>query len=404
MAVFKYKTYDSAGKITSGVLDADNYRQALSKLKSRGLYPFELVEETPAGKKGEKYAGGQGRVKAAEITVFTRQLASLVTSGMPLVEALTALSEQAANAVLKRIIVDVKERVSSGSSFSDALSIYDRSFPPLYVNLVRAGESSGNLDEILKELADLGEKQEAMRGKILAAVAYPAFMTLVGIIVMAVLFILVIPKIITIFENVGQSLPWPTRLLVAVTEFIQGRWIWIMAFTILIIFLTFRFYGTERGRAYFDRLALKLPLVGGLIAKVEVSRFSRTLSLLLKGGVPVIQALGIVGNIVTNSAISRSVAEAKENVSEGGDISSLLKSGGVFPPVAVHMIAVGERSGKLEDMLLNVAESFDREIEAVIGGLMSILEPLLIVVMGCVIGFIALAVLLPIFEMNMLVG
>jgi len=384
-------------------LRADSAAQASAKLKGRGLYPFELSPEA-ASHDGKSKKARRKRVRKSEINAFTRQLTTLISSGMHITESLTALAEQSGSSELSKIIVDIKEKVSSGSSFSDALYDFPRLFSTTYVNLVKAGETGGGLDEVMEELAELGERQEAIKSKVAAALAYPFFMTIIGIVVMSVLFILVIPKIISIFDNMSHSLPLPTRLLIGTTNFIHGYWVYLLIANLLALFAAYRFYRTKKGKHFFDNLILKVPLAGQMICKLEVSRFSRTLSLLLKGGVPVTEALDIVKDVVKNSIISELIANARKNLSEGGDISSALKKGSVFPPVAVHMIAVGEKGGRLEEMLLNVANSFDRDVESVAGALTSILEPALIVVMGLVVGFIALAVLLPIFEMNLMVG
>lgn len=387
------------------MIDADNTVQASSKLKSRGLFPYELIQEGDSGIGGTKKRPQRtGRIRKSEITAFSRQLATLINSGTPIVESLTALSEQAESSHLKRIIVDIKEKVSTGMSFSESLSHYPRYFSPVYVNLVKAGETGGNLDSVMEELAELGEKQEAVKGKVMAAMAYPVFMTVVGLIVMIILFVLVVPKIISIFDNMGQALPLPTRLLIFTTNFLQGYWIHLLLLTTFLFIFLLRGYKTTKGKSYIDRFLLRVPVTGKIICKLDVSRFSRTLSLLLSGGVPVTEALNIVKDVVKNSAISDNIERAKNNLAEGGDLHSPLKEAGIFPPVAVHMIAVGERGGKLEDMLLNIANSFDRDIESFAAGMTSVIEPLLIVVMGLIVGFIALAILLPIFEMNMLVG
>ncbi len=401
MAVFRYKTYDNSGKLISGVIDADSASHATSKLKSKGLFPFEVSKEAFNLVAGKRREGG--RIAPSELAVFTRQLATLAASGMPLVESLTALSEQTSSGALKKTIADVKERVSSGSALSDALSSYPRYFSSTYVNLVRAGETSGSLDEILEELADLGERQEAIKGKVTAALAYPVFMTFIGTGVLAVLFILVLPKIISIFDNMGRSLPLPTRMLIGLTDFIHGYWPFLLAGVVLLSIILYRAGKTKKGREQIDRLLLRLPFAGNLLCKLDVSRFSRTLALLLKGGVPVTQALDIAKETVKNSVLAKNIALARENIAEGGDLASTLKEERLFPPLAVHMIAVGEKGGSLEGMLLNVANSFDREIETLTGAVASILEPLLIVAMGIVVGFIAMAILLPIFDMNMMV-
>lgn len=403
MSVFKYKTYNSSGKMKAGIIDADSSAQASAKLKNKGLFPFELIPDV--GVPGEKHKKvRRKRVKKSEVNAFTRQLTTLISSGMHITESLTALAEQGGHSELSKIIVDIKEKVSSGSSFSEALSDFPRLFSTTYVNLVKAGETGGGLDEIMEELAELGERQEAIKSKVTAALAYPIIMTIIGTIVMGILFTLVIPQIISIFDNMSGSLPLPTRLLIGTTNFIQGYWVYLLIVIGLTFFAAYKFYKTKKGRYFFDNILLKIPFVGDMILKVEVSRFSRTLSLLLKGGVPVTEALEIVKNVVKSSILSDIIAGAKKNLSEGGDIASALKYRNIFPPVAIHMIAVGEKGGKLEQMLLNVANSFDRDVESVASALTSILEPLLIVAMGLMVGFIALAVLLPIFEMNLMVG
>ena len=404
MAVFRYKTYDSSGKAISGIIDADSPDHAASKLKGKGFFPFEVKLESVPAQKGEEKAAQRGRVRSREITAFTRQMASLLVSGMPLVEVLAALSEQTGGSQLKKIIVSIKEKVSSGISLSEAFSGYPRCFSPTFVSLVRAGETGGELDRVLEELADLGEKQEALKGKVMAAMVYPFFMTIVGTLVLSILFILVIPKIISIFDNMDQLLPLPTRMLVFVTDVVHGYWPFIMPVLAAGLFFIYKIWKTKRGKMFIDSLILKFPLLGGLICRMEVSRFARTFALLLRGGVPLTKAIEISKDVVKSAPIARNIEEAGDNVSEGGELSVPLKAAGLFPPVAVHMIAVGEKGGNLEHMLLNVANSFDREVDAVSTGMTSIVEPLLIVVMGLVVGFIALAILLPIFEMNMLVG
>ncbi len=387
----------------TGIIDADSAAQASAKLKSKGLFPFELSQDSELTS-GKSKKVRRKKVKKSEVNAFTRQLSTLISSGMHITESLAALAEQGGHSELSKIIVDIKEKVSSGSPFSEALADFPRLFSTTYVNLVKAGETGGGLDEIMEELAELGEKQEAIKSKVTAALAYPIIMTLIGVVVMAILFTLVIPQIISIFDNMSESLPLPTRLLISTTNFIHGYWVYQLIVIGLTFFAAYRFYKTKKGKYFFDELLLKIPFVGDMILKVEVSRFARTLSLLLNGGVPVTKALDIVKDVVKNSILSDIIVAAKKNISEGGDIASALKARAVFPPVAIHMISVGEKGGRLEQMLLNVANSFDRDVESVAGALTSILEPVLIVAMGLVVGFIALAVLLPIFEMNLMVG
>ncbi len=403
MTLFRHKSYDASGKSISGVVDADSPGQATSKLKNKGLFPFEVTAELSSRDRAGQIRRPIRRVSKGDITTFTRQLATLLASGMPVVESLTALSEQTDNRSLEKAIVDMKGNVSSGSSLSDAFDGYPRFFSPTYIGLVKAGEEGGDLDLILEELAQLGEKEEALKGKVMAAMIYPVVMVIIGILVLAILFVAVIPQITSIFENMGQALPLPTRILITTANIAQQWWPLILILLILISVALYRVYHTKRGRAVFDRLALKLPVFGSILCRIDVARFSRSLSLLLKGGVPITDALDTVKGVVKNSIISDSISRARENLAEGGDISSVLKERGVFPPIAVHMIAIGEKGGKLEEMLLNVANAFDREVERVAEGLTSILEPLLILAMGGIVFFIAISILLPIFEMNQLV-
>ncbi|MDH3976510.1 MAG: type II secretion system F family protein [Deltaproteobacteria bacterium] len=404
MAVFRYKTYDGSGRMLSGIIDADSTDHATSKLKSKGLFPFEVTREAGAAESRQRKESARGRIKKSEITAFTRLFASLLTSGMPVVDSLTALSEQISRATLRKTIVDIKEKVSSGMDLSEAFSRYPDHFSKTFVNLVKAGERGGELDQVLDELAGVGEKQEALRGKFMAAMIYPILMTIIGAMVLTILFILVIPRIISIFTNMGQTLPLPTKILVWTTNTINTNWPFILAAGALFFLLLLRMRKSRKGRFFIDRAFLKLPVTGKILCRLEVSRFARTFSLLLKGGVPITEALDIAKDVVKNSVIVENIGHARDNIAEGGHLSPVLKEGGIFPPVAVHMIAVGEKGGNLEEMLLNISKSFDREVENFTAGLSSIIEPVLIIAMGLAVGFIAMAILLPIFEMNVMVG
>lgn len=404
MAVFRYKTYDISGKMVTGIIDADSMDHATSKLKAKGLFPFEVKREARLAESREKAQTIKGRVKKSDITAFTRLFASLLASGMPVVDSLTALSEQTSSATLRKTIVEIKEKVSSGMDISEAFSHYPDCFSPTFVNLVRAGERGGELDQVLSELADAAEKQEALRGKFKAAMVYPLLMTVIGTVVLTVLFILVIPRIISIFTNMGQTLPLPTKILVWTTYVVNKNWPFILMGGAALFILIMRMIKSRKGRTLIDAAALKMPVTGKILCRIEISRFARTFSLLLKGGVPITEALDIAGDVVKNSLIVENIKEAGNNIAEGGHLSPLLKERGIFPPVAVHMIAVGEKGGNLEEMLLNIANSFDREVENFTAGLSSVIEPVLIIAMGLTVGFIALAILLPIFEMNAMVG
>ncbi|MBI3327666.1 MAG: type II secretion system F family protein, partial [Nitrospinae bacterium] len=307
------------------------------------------------------------------------------------------------NPALKKMITQVRERVNEGSTLADALAQHPRVFSPLFVNMTRAGESSGALEIVLERLADFTEKQVALRQKTWAAMAYPILMTFIGVGVLGFLLGYVIPTVTQIFADLKQSLPLPTLLLIAVSNMLRRFW-WVGVVVIALMLLGGERYGrTVAGRLVLDRLRLVFPIFGKLGLKIAVSRFTRTLAILLNSGVPVLTALDIAKTVVNNRVLQQAIEEARDNIREGQDIAPPLRRSGLFPPLATHMMAVGEKSGKLEDMLLRVSEAFDTEVEATVQGLTSLMEPLMILLMGAVVGFIALSILLPIFQINQIV-
>jgi general secretion pathway protein F len=403
--VYEYRALNASGRNIKGIVDADSSRAARLKLRRSGIYPIELHEEADA--QGEKrdfdVLRFLRRIKLQEVAIMVRQLSTLLSAGLPLVESLTAVIEQVPNPALKKIGTQVRERVNEGSSLADAFAQHPRIFSPLFVNMTRAGERSGALEIVLERLADFTEKQVAFRHKISAAMVYPILMTFVGIGVLGFLLGYVIPTVTQIFEDFKQSLPLPTLILMTMSDGLRRFW-WVGVVMVALILLGIdRYSRTEGGRLALDRIKLKAPVFGALALKIAIARFTRTLAILLKSGVPVLTSMDIVKNVVSNRVLMQVIEDARDNIREGQDIAPPLRRSQLFPPLATHMIAVGEKSGKLEDMLLRVADTFETDVETTVQGLTALIEPLMILFMGSIIGFIALSILLPIFQINQIV-
>ncbi len=407
MAVFAYKALDQRGKNVEGLKEADSAKSLRTALRRDGLYLTEVV-----GEKQQKAASPEvnvrrwvgGRVKADDVAVATRQMAVLVNAGIPLVDALTALVEQVDHERLKRVLSAVKQRVNEGSSLADALAQHPKAFNNLYVNMIRAGESSGALDVVLFRLADFTEAQARLRSKILGTLTYPAAMVLIGAAVMGILFTVVIPKITKIFDDTKVVLPWTTKALIGFANFVHDWWWAVGLLLAAAVYGFLRWRRTPAGRARWDVWVLDAPVFGSLVRQVAVARFSRTLATLLKSGVPLLTSMDIVRNIVGNSRLAAVIEEARESIKEGESIAAPLKRSGEFPPLVHHMIAIGEKSGELEEMLGNVANAYDSQVETKIAALTSLLEPIMIVVMGVAVAFIVFSILMPILQINTIAG
>jgi general secretion pathway protein F len=304
---------------------------------------------------------------------------------------------------LKRILSDVKQRVNEGSSLGDALHHHVKTFGPLFVNMIRAGESSGALDAVLLRLAEFTEGQARLKQKIVGTMIYPAIMLVIGGGVLIMLMTVVVPKVTKIFDDMKVNLPWTTKLLIMSSNFLQNYWFVVVPLFIASAFGFYRWTGSENGKPVWDRLVLKVPVFGALVRQLSVARFARTLATLLKSGVPLLNALDIVKNVITNSTMSAVIDTARDAIREGESIANPLKKSGEFPPLVYHMVGIGERSGQLEDMLLNVAESYESSVNVRIGALTALLEPMMIVLMGAVIAFVAFSILMPILQMNSMV-
>ena len=405
MPVFEYRGLTAEGKDTRGFIDAENLQSAKTKLKKSGVFPVSISEETKKKAEGEPSAVRSilRRVKKTEISIFTRQLTTLLTAGLPLMEALSATIDHIDDPVLKRTITRIREDVREGRSLADAMRAHPRAFSGLYTNMIQAGETSGALDVVLARLADFQESQVKLRNKIWATMTYPVMMLFIGLGVMVFLFTFVIPQVTLVFEDLGQALPLPTLVLISISNFFRFYW-WVIIGVILILtFALAKYIKTPKGKVVYDRLILKAPLFGKIIKLIAISRFSRTLSTLLASGVPLIASMDIVKAVVNNSVLSKVLEDTKDRVREGEALSEPLKRSGMFPSMVIQMITVGERSGELERMLSKVSDAYDNEVDTTVAGLTSLLEPVMILVMGVIVLFVVLSILLPIFEMSQVV-
>ncbi len=407
MAVFEWRGINPGGKTVKGVRDADSPKALKLALRREGVLVTEILEESEARiKKRRDVDLGRliRRVNAAEIAVSTRQLATLLKSGIPLVEALTALIDQLEQPELKSAFTQTRDKVNEGTAFADALKSHPKIFSNLYVNMVAAGEASGTLEAVLARLADFLENQAKLKNKITAALAYPIFMALLSMVIILIMMVVVVPKVTSIFEDFGEMLPWYTRLLIFVSNTLISFWWLLLGLLALSVYLFNRWRNTEDGRKKWDLFVLKAPLFGKLTLMVAVTRFSRTLATLLASGVPVLRAMEITRNVLGNTELMRVIEDARASVREGESIAEPLKRSKRFPPIVTHMIAIGERSGQLEEMLDNVATAYDIQVESRISVMTSLLEPLIIVVMGGVSASIAFAILMPLLQINEFVG
>lgn len=415
MPVYEYKGINDKGKTVSGVLEADNPRALKLQLRKDGIFLTDLFEEK-VGKAEKKQLAGkkQGgmlsveinfkqltqRVTGQDITLFTRQLATLTNAGITLVESLSALVDQTANEKFKRILSQIKDRVNEGSSFADALKEHQKVFGPLYINMVRAGETAGALELVLHRLADYTEDQMKLQRKIIGAMTYPALMLLFAVFVVFLLMIVVIPKISKLFEDINATLPIQTRMLIGVSNFVGSWWFIILPLLIGGVIMIRRYISTEEGRQNYDRFILKVPIFGGLVKMLATARFSNTLATLLASGVPMLTAMDIVKTVVGNWVFTEVIEKARENVREGESLAAPIQRSQVFDPLVSHMISVGERSGELENMLQHVSDAYENQIDAKITQLTSLLEPLILVGMGVIVGFVVLSIMLPIMQLN----
>ncbi len=403
MPVYAWQGIDKKGKNRKGMLDADSLRTAKAKLKEQGIFLTEIKEtkQQSAEKRSSfSFGGFSGRVKEGDIVIMTRLLSNLIAAHIPIVEALTAIIDQVEKPAFKMVLSQVRDRVNEGTSLSEALAEHPRLFSKLYINMVAAGEQSGALDIVMERLADFMESQFQLKKKVQGAMVYPALMFFFAIAVIAILFVVVIPKIVKLFEDMKATLPWTTKALIAISQFTADYW-WLVLLMIIAAIFGFRYWkNTKSGREKWDRFLLKAPIAGEIILMLAVSRFSKTLATLMSSGVPLLTAMDIVKNILNNTVLVKVLEEARENIREGESIAQPLKRSKEFPPIVTHMIAIGERTGNVETMLEHVAKSYDAQIDARLNALTSLLEPLLIIMMGGIVAFIVFSILMPILQLN----
>jgi len=397
VAVFEYKAVDKQGKYSKGVIDASSEEEVRSKLRRQSLFPVEVVQSEPAPPSLRPFLR---RINPEDISLFTHQLASLLKGGLPLVPSLNALAEQMENHPLGKIVLNLAESVKEGKSLGEALSLHPRVFSPTYINMVKAGESAGSLQNILFRIFSLTRENIALGNKIKNALIYPLVVGVVGIGVLIFLLVVVVPTLSDLFTQMGETLPPITLGLIAVASFLQKYWIVLLISLGVIIGLFSWFAHTPSGRKTVDSWKLNLPLIGNIIQKSLLLNFARTLSTLRKGGVAIVTSLELSKNSLRNELISEAIIEAKEGITRGESLGETLEKSGVFPSLFIHMVKVGEKSGNLEEMLDEVSSNYAEEVQISLARLTSLLEPLIILTIGVVVGYIAVSILLPIFEMN----
>ena len=428
MPKFSYVAMDSKGKEQKGVLEVATQNEAISRVKEMNLFPTKIVEVDKPKVKGERKAGGAaakpgakkkgginlnlkipgtGGVKSKVLTTFTRQLATLVDAGLPLLRGLRVLEKQERNPTLKRTIGDIALSVEGGSTFSEGLAQHPKIFNRLYVNMVKAGELGGVLEVVLNRLAEFQEKAQKIKGKVIAAMFYPVAVLVVATVILGVLTVIVIPKFKEVFAGLGEGRPLPgfTTFVLNVSDTIRIHFV-ITSICVVALFIGFMlFIKTKFGRHVWDKFKLKMPVIGPVVSKVAISRFTRTLGTLVSSGVPILQALTIVKETSGNVILADAVAMVHESVKEGETITAPLEASGVFPPMVISMVDVGEQTGALPEMMMKIADTFDDEVDNAVAAMTSLLEPIMIIFLAVIVGSIVIAMFLPLIDlMNNLGG
>jgi type IV pilus assembly protein PilC len=426
MPKYNYVAMDSRGKETKGTLEVATQNEAIGRVKEMGLFPTRIVEidkvkekpeakGAPARKKGKKGGGMNlnikipglsGKVKSKVLTAFTRQLATLVDAGLPLLRGLRVLEKQERNPTLKSIIAELALSIEGGSTFSEGLAQHPKVFNRLYVNMVKAGELGGVLEVVLTRLSEFMEKAQKIKGKVIAAMFYPVAVLVVAVAILIILMVKVVPQFKSVFEGMleGAQLPAFTRLVLGISEAVKDHIVYTSAGIAVVVVLFMLFIKTKFGRFAFDKFKLKMPLVGPVVSKVSISRFTRTLGTLVSSGVPILQALTIVKETAGNVIVANAVNAVHESVKEGETITAPLEASGVFPPMVISMVDVGEQTGALPEMLLKIADNYDEEVDNAVAAMTSLLEPIMIVFLAVIVGSIVIAMFLPLIDLMNRVG
>ncbi|MCX5708835.1 MAG: type II secretion system F family protein [Candidatus Omnitrophica bacterium] len=410
MATYIYQAKKDPQNTVEGKIEAQSEREAIEKISLLGLVPISLREDNnvaaaetavsqvmvPAGKSGI-------RLSSREITIFSRQLASLLKSGVPILRSLVIIRDQATNQKLKSIVQNIYKEVEAGAVFSSVLAQYPRVFPALFIALIRAGEDSGALPEVLFKISDYRAKQEEVVSRFKMAMVYPALLAFVGIGTVVFMLTFVMPRLTKLYKDMGQGLPVPTKILIAISSGLAQGWVWALVIIVALIVLIQRYSLTKAGKITKSIIQLNLPLFGSLVLKSELARFSRTLELLLRSGISILRSINVTIPVLDNEIIKSQLNASYRELEQGGSLGRSLKSSKIIPAFMTNLLIVGEETGKLDDALTEIAVSYERDTEEAIRMMASLLEPLMILVMGIVVGFIVVAMLLPIFEMNVMV-
>ncbi len=402
MPAYNYRAATLEGKIIEGTMDASDDGTVALKLQEMGLLPVQIgsAARMSSLKREIEWPWRRKKIRRKDLLVFTQELHTLVRSGLPLDRSLAVLSQLAESPAMSEVIQDILKEVKGGKSFSEALAKYPEVFPKVYVNMVKAGEAGGVLEEILGRLTSYLVTSEDLQSYIIGAMIYPVLLSIVGLVSVTILTLFVVPRFATIFKDMGVPLPLPMAILSGISSFISNFWWLALIMIFLVGFYLKRFWQSPEGRLKWDRWLLRIPLVGVVLRKVEVARFSRSLGTLLHGGVPLLQSMTIVRDIVGNQSIATTIEPIRNGIKKGEGIAQPMKQSGVFPPLAMHLIEVGEESGKLDSMLIQVAEVYDVEVRNSIKNLIAFFEPALILLMGIIIGTIVVSMLMAIFSIN----
>ncbi len=404
MQKFRYKAKDGRKEMITGILEAETEQEALAKLSKMGYFPLSIEREEASseGQTDPLSLGFFTRIRRRDITVFTRQLADLLEAGLPLMRVLEVLWEQTENRRLQEVLASLATQVKEGKSFSEALTLYPKIFSNLYVNMVKSGEVGGMLSEVLARLADFGENDEELRAKVRAALAYPILILFVGMATVAVLLIFVVPKLVSLFQDVGQILPLPTRILIELSQGLVHYWWVVLSMVVLSVFLLRRGRLSRRVRLAIDGVKLRIPVWGPLIKKVEIANFARSLATLLSHGVPILQAMQVVVQATENELLRDEFERIGEQLKGGTTLSQEIRRGRMFPALVTNMVAVGEEAGNLDRSLFKIADTYEREADRAMKLMTTLVEPVMILVMGSIVGFIVIAMLMPIFQIDLL--
>lgn len=402
--IYKYRAKKGPEDILEGTIEASTEKEAIEKISQLGLLPIHIEKVSQIIKEPQpsSVAKVPGRIRSRQITIFSRQLASLLRSGVPILNALNIISEQSENPHLKYILHNIHDEIKKGARFSSVLAKYPNIFSSLYIAMIRTGEDTGGLPEVLLRIADYRTKQEELLSRFRMSLAYPILMAIVGLVTVVFMLTFVMPRLMNIFVNLGEKLPLPTQILISVSQGLRQWGFWIILILAIIILVIKRQAKTKTGKLSLSIFKLRLPILGNFMLKAELSRFSRTLELLIKNGIPILKAIDLAIPVLENEVIKNQLRQSYKQLEQGGSFGKSLKNSKVFPPFMSNLLTVGEESGKLDEALGEVASSYERDTDEAMRTMASLLEPLMILGMGLVVGFIVVAMLLPIFEINVM--